>query len=325
MPVKKLPDGRNTSDKFDLGRNFATKLWNASRFAMSNLQSAGDRSTAEYSSLADRWIISRFNRAVDEAEKSLAVYRFDQYARTCYDFFWRDFCDWYVEAIKPAMKDPARAAQTADVLAAVLDGALRLMHPMIPFITEAIFQQLNQVRPERGIAGLLECPPSPRLIQAAWPKAGPVDEGAEHVFSRMQGIIGAIRNLRNEHKVDPKRPVSVSIVPPGPEAVAATLDNRELIESLATCHIQSVAANLTPPAGAIRAHVDGCDIYVEGLVDENAERERLAKKRDDLTRQIAAMKGRLANEAYTAKAPPHLVKQTQDQLAAAEAELAKLG
>ena len=85
--------------------------------------------------LADAWILSRFNRAIEDTNTALAAYRFDQYAKTCYDFFWRDFCGWYVEAAKPAMKDPARSASTAKVLATVLDGVLRLMHPMIPFIT----------------------------------------------------------------------------------------------------------------------------------------------------------------------------------------------
>jgi len=338
------PLGRMTSDKFDLGRNFANKLWNACRFALSNLEAASatrttggppvslileaenhGRAARGTLSLPDRWIISRFNRTVDEANKALAVYRFDQYAKLCYDFFWRDFCDWYVEAIKPAMKDPARAGQTSQTLAAVIDGALRLLHPMIPFITETIFGQLNDARPQRGVAGLLECQPSKRLIKAKWPTAGPVDDDAEHVFPQLQGIIGVIRNLRNEHKVDPRKTVAVSIAPPDPQAVRATLDNRELIETLATCDIKAVATDLPSPANAIRANVNGCDIYVEGLVDEGAERERVARKRDELAKQIGAMRGRLSNEAYTAKAPPHLVKQTQDQLAAAEAELAKLG
>src|SRR5439155_11516518 len=103
--------------------------------------------------IADNWIVSRFNRTVAEANSALESYRFDQYAKVCYDFFWRDFCDWYVEAAKPAMKDPARQVQTANVLAATLDGALRLLHPIIPFITETIWWKLCDVRPERGLPG----------------------------------------------------------------------------------------------------------------------------------------------------------------------------
>ena len=224
MPVKRDANGKNTSEKFDEGRNFCNKLWNACRFALSNLESVGSaladadaqnspghrdsdatsttaptasakadptmlasggtggppvslaagqdhhgRAARATLSLVDRWIISRFHRAVKESNDALKAYRFDLYAKTCYDFFWRDFCDWYVEAIKPAMKDPARAPQTANVLSAVLDGSLRLMHPMIPFITETIWWRLNDVRPVRGLPGLLECPPSKRLVLAQWP------------------------------------------------------------------------------------------------------------------------------------------------------------
>ena len=181
------PLARMTSDRFDEGRNFCNKLWNACRFALSNLESVGSASadalggtaaSANTSAkadptftLADRWIIARFHRTVAECDDALKSYRFDVYAKSCYDFFWRDFCDWYVEAIKPAMKDPARAPQTANVLAAVLDGSLRLMHPMIPFITETVWWRLNDVRPQRGLPGLLECPPSKRLVTAQWPAA----------------------------------------------------------------------------------------------------------------------------------------------------------
>src|SRR5207237_6969328 len=97
-------------------------------------------------------------------------YRFDAYARACYDFFWRDLCDWYIEAIKPAMRDPARAPQTAGVLALCIDLSLRLMHPMIPFITETLWWKLNEVRPQRGIAGKIMGCTSPWLIRAAFPR-----------------------------------------------------------------------------------------------------------------------------------------------------------
>src|SRR5262249_31438911 len=125
-------------------------------------------------SMADRWIVSRFNRTVDEANQALAAYRFDLYAKSCYDFFWRDLCDWYIEAIKPDLKDPNRAPTVAHVLAATLDGALRLMHPIIPFITETIWWKLNETRPHRGLPGRLDCgdAPSKRLIKAPWPTVG---------------------------------------------------------------------------------------------------------------------------------------------------------
>ncbi|HEV2295101.1 MAG TPA: valine--tRNA ligase [Tepidisphaeraceae bacterium] len=334
MPVERDPkSGKNTSPKFDIGRNFCNKVWNAVRFAIMNLEEARRHEGTEARreevdetrwSLADRWIVSRFNRTIAACDEALTNYRFDQYAKGCYDFFWGDLCDWYLEAIKPAMRDPARQGQTANVLAAVLDGSLRLLHPMIPFITEVLYWRLNEVRPERGLPGRIMCCTSPRLIRAAWPRAGEVTETAEALFPKLQEIIGAIRNLRNDYKADPKKRVTVSISASG-ETAGTIESNRELIELLATCTLGRVTSDLSAPANAARATAGGCEIFVEGLVDESADRERSARRRDELVKSIASMKGRLANPSYVSKAPPHLVKQTQDQLAELEAELAKLG
>jgi valyl-tRNA synthetase len=274
--------------------------------------------------LSDHWIISRFNRTVAECNSALNDYRFDHYAKACYDFFWRDLCDWYLEAIKPAMKDPARAAGTANVLASVLDGALRLMHPMTPFITETIWWKLNDVRPDRSIAGHLECPPSQRLIKAAWPVAAAVDDAIEAVFASLQETIGAIRNLRNEHKVDPKRVVTATIVAPA-ESARQIEENREIIELLALCKLAAVGPNLAPPAQAARTQASSVEIYLEGLVDQAAEQQRSTKRKEELTKKRTALQGRLANKAYADRAPAHLVQQTRDELAAVEAELEKLG
>ncbi|MDB5323621.1 MAG: valS [Phycisphaerales bacterium] len=331
MPVVHDPaTNKNTSPKFDIGRNFCNKLWNAARFAFSQLEDGLAASAAGSSvdeskwSLADRWIVSRFNRAVESANAALADYRFDQYAKACYDFFWGDFCDWYVEAIKPALRDPARKEQTAHVLAALLDGALRLMHPMIPFITEVLYQRLNEIRPLRGLPGRLTCSDnSPLLIKATWPTVGSFAEAAEHIFPKLQEIISAIRNLRNELKVQPKQKVDVSILAPAEPARQLT-ENRELIESLATVTLKEVRADLTPPPGAARALAAGVEIFIN--LGQPAGDTGLAEKRcGELKKLTETLRGRLSNEAYTKKAPPHLVQQTKDQLADAEAEMTKLG
>ncbi len=327
LPVKKLPDGRNTSDKFDVGRNFCNKLWNASRFALSNLESINNQqSTADQLSLADKWILSRLARTVAEANDAIANYRFDQYARACYQFFWNDFCDWYVEIVKPIFKTPEKAGTTAAVLAAALDQSLRLMHPMIPFITETIWWRLNEVRPSRSIANLVDAPLSPLLIHASWPKDGTklIDEQVEREFALMQETIVAIRNVRNEHKVDVKKVVTVSISPADAATQAVLQSNVATIQLLATCTINTIASGLSAPAGAVRTVIGTNEIFIEGMIDADAEKGRLSKRKEELTKQIAAMKGRLGNEGYIAKAPPHLVEQTTKQLAEAEAELAKL-
>jgi valyl-tRNA synthetase len=330
MPVETdARSGRNTSPKFDLGRNFCNKLWNAARFALANLSDEATKrqegAGATEPSLADRWILSRLATTVRDANAALADYRFDQYAKACYDFFWRDLCDWYIEAIKPAMRSPDQAPRVANVLATALDASLRLMHPMIPFITETIWWRLNEVRPQRGVAGVAGAS-SERLITAAWPAADEslIDPSTEAEFARLQDLITAIRNVRNEHKVEPRRSISVVLVGPD-EALQPALANRQIIQTLATCTIREAGPAARPQSGASRALAGAVEIHVEGLVDAAAEEQRVAKRREELNRQITALRGRLANENYTKKAPPHLVQQTKDQLAEAEAELARLG
>jgi valyl-tRNA synthetase len=326
LPVRKDERGRNTSDKFDVGRHFCNKIWQVSlHFVMANLEKVPAEDADERKwSLADRWIVSRFNRTLETANAALEAYRFDQYAKACYDFFWGDFCDWYVEAVKPALRDSQRAGQTAAVLAAVLDGALRLMHPMIPFTTEVLWWQLNKVRPGRGLPGRIECPPGERLIKAAWPKVGSFSEASEFLFPKIQELVVTIRNIRNQYNVNPKQPVTVSVAAPG-DAARTITENRELVELLATCRIKDVQPVLAEVKNAFHTTAAGCDLYVEDLVDPEAEKKLNAKRCEDLKKQVAALRGRLSNEAYISKAPAHLVQQTKDQLAEAEAEAGKLG
>jgi len=339
QPTADMPLARNTSSKFDLGRNFCNKLWNASKFVLSNLESAPVEAADESKwSLVDRWIVSRFNRTVEEVNAAIEDYRFDNYARAAYDFFWRDFCDWYVEAVKPAMKDPARAGQTAAVLAALLDGTLRLLHPATPFITEVIWQKLNEVRPTRGLPGRLECPsigngqsaignPSPLLIRAPWPNVGSFAGAAEHIFPRVQEVVTAIRNTRNLAQISPKQKVTVSVTAPA-EPTRQLTENREVIEFLTASTLAAIGPDVTAPAGAIRTTAAGLDVFVEtGQPAASAGADAAAndKRRADLTKQRDTLRGRLTNESYIAKAPPALVQQTRDQLAQVEAELSRLG
>jgi valyl-tRNA synthetase len=194
---------------------------------------------------------------------------------------------------------------------------------MIPFITETVWWRLNDVRPQRGLPGRIECAPSKRLISANWPAVGDFAQAAEHIFPRLQEIIVAIRNIRNEHQVNPKQSLNVSIRA-GDEPTRQITTNREMIELLATCTIKDVRPDLQAVANAATATAAGCEIFVEGLVNADAEKQRLSKASEDTKKKIDALKGRLSNEAYIAKAPPHLVQQSREQLAAMEAELLKL-
>jgi valyl-tRNA synthetase len=324
MPVKKDAQGRNTSDKFDIGRTLAIKLWNAARLVLPYFESIPQKPVNEaHRPEMAKWIIWQLSEAVRKADAALEEYRFDQYAKVCYDFLWRDFCDWYLEAFKLLVKNPSSSAEqiaeSVNVLAAVLDGALRLLHPVIPFITEKIWWQLNEVRPQRGLPGCIECPPSRRLIKAAWLKVQSVPPGEDIGF--VQHFVSTIREIRNQFKVDPKARLAIALMDT-PQPTKLLHDNLELIEQFAVCTIKVVNA---APAGATRFVVAGCELFLEGMSDQKAETEHAGKQREDLIRKIAMLKARLENPGYIAKAPAKLVEETKAQLAEAEAELAKLG
>jgi valyl-tRNA synthetase len=319
MPVKKDASGRNTSEKFDLGRNFCTKLWNAARFAMAQIESAPAPVAGGETPLVEKWILSRLAATLGDIELALATYRFDLYAKAVYDFFWRDICDWYVEALKPVMKDPARAGNAAATLAAVLDAALRLLHPITPFITEAIWEKLNSVQPDRSIPGL-RLPPSAKLVKAAWPTPPVRDEGAEAAFGRIQELVAAIRTIRNENKIEPKRVLPVLLIDTDLDVTAGI----GLVELLANAKVELSAGSRDAAPGAVRSTAAGIELHVAGVVDPNAAAGKDAKRRDELAKLVATLEGRLASPSYTDKAPPALVEQTRQQLVAARAELAKL-
>jgi valyl-tRNA synthetase len=162
-------------------------------------------------------------------------------------------------------------------------------------------------------------------MRADWPTVGDFSQAAEHIWPKIQELVTVIRNLRNEHKVDPRKPVSVSVKSGSPDAAMQVRNHKVEIELLATCRLKDVGPDVVAPENSAKMQAAGCEVYIEDLVDSAAEQQRTVKRREELTRQIAQLMGRLSNQGYIAKAPPNLVQQTKDQLAAAEAELAKLG
>lgn len=322
LPVKKdSATGKNTSEKFDLGRNFATKLWNAARFALEKLDTPHALHTTgpvAPASLPDRWMLSRLGRAIAECDEALANYEFSVYANTCYTLLWNDFCDWYLEAVKPTIGTDA--SQRA-VLRATLDAILRLLHPVMPYVTEVIWGALSRL-PAPAVAGL-EAPVPARgmLVLAAWPVASPAltDTDAESAFARVQALVSAVREVRAQLQVPFKRAITLHM----PDAAAQALGpGLGLVTALA--NIGSVTA--TPPAGpSTPITIQGSEYRLSNLADQidaGAERDRLSRLVADLSKSKSTLEGRLANPGYAQKAPPHMVQQTKDQLARAEAELA---
>jgi valyl-tRNA synthetase len=335
MPVKELtlPDGRkaNTSEKFDVGRNFCNKLWNASRFAMMNI--AGYPSWQEIhptENLADAWILSRLNSTIRDVTLALQEFSYNTVASTLYHFMWDDFCDWYLEIAKSRINAGDRAPKA--IVAHTLDFLLRLLHPVMPFITEAIWRNLNQVAPNRGRGDL---PAEPMLARAQWPHADAamINTQIEQRFELLQDVIRQIRNVRTQHNVPPGKRLDVMIEASGTVAQALG-ENTDLLKSQAMlAGVTMVAPGAAqPPSDAAAISVEGARVFVLGIIDRQAERARLQKQAATLNAGIKSIEGKLGNEGFIAKAPPAVVEKErarldslQKELTAVENSLASLG
>ncbi len=305
---------KNTSPKFDIGRNFCNKLWNATAFAMHNLQSGPIDPNDGELALADRWILSRLADTIAKIEAAIASYQFNVYAQHIYDLFWRDFCDFYVEAIKPTVRDNAH--QRA-VLYSVIDSILRLLHPICPFITESLHERLKDFE-ATPVAGLT-LKPAELCTSAGWPIAdGSLrNEEVEAEFDRMRELIGAIRETRSQRNVQPKRQI---VLHTDSETLAQIEKAGALVPTL--CGLERI---VTEPASGDQAVITalGKDHAVSNLtdaLDAGAEKQRLEKNLAEVAGKITGLQKRLSNPGYVDKAPAHLVEQTRGQLTQLEEE-----
>ncbi len=239
MPVESmtLPDGRriNTSPKFDIGRNFCNKLWNASRFALMNLEGLDPaKFDGDKMDVTDRWILSRLAKTISEVTESLDNFKYSEPLSSLYRFFWNDFCDWYLEWIKPRIQDEQKKPIAQNVLAFVLDQILRLLHPFVPFITEGIFQKLNEIAPIRRLKGIAESKEAKALVIAQWPEGldSMVDAEAEEQISIVQTVIRVIRDIRSKYNKQPSEKLAASAN--SPQEIAEVLNaNSGLVCQLA--------------------------------------------------------------------------------------------
>ncbi|MCH2375284.1 MAG: class I tRNA ligase family protein, partial [Planctomycetes bacterium] len=324
-PSDSMPLARNTSSRFDYGRNFANKLWNAVRFALGVLESAGEMGAKDVDPSAltqtDQWILSRLRSTIEEADRALERFEFSVYAQSLYSFTWHDLCDWYIEAVKPTVREDAAQRQ---VLASCIDATLRLLHPAMPFVTERLWERLNQIAPERGVVGL-EIPCDALLVNSAWPKAHGdlADESAEREFDLIQKFVGAIREVRATHKVPPRQKIVCTGRAPA-ELASRLNDSAVLIGALAAVELSEFGPDVVAPERAGSTVVSEVEIYLHDLVDKDAERQRLERLLGDLGKRQKNLSSRLSNESYVKKAPKHLVQQTRDELAEVEKEIAAL-
>ncbi len=317
-PTEQVPLARNTSSRFDIGRNMANKTWNAVRFALGSVTTASSAvpSDAVPQRLADRWILSQFASAHARVERCLEAYDFNGYAEALYDFVWRDFCDWYLEAIKPTVRaDPLQQR----VLLSVINATLRLMHPVMPFVTEALWEAVVAAGPA-GVRGL-SLPAADLLATAAWP--GPVglhDGEACDLVDRSKALVMVIRNVRGERRVEPKRKITLACSPRVYELVQSS---GGLVETLAGIDTVLAPGADRPPTMA-PLPFEGEEQWLGNLadaVDGAAERKRLEGVVSDRARAVSGFRAKLDNAGYMAKAPPAVVAQTRELCSKAEADL----
>jgi valyl-tRNA synthetase len=320
MPVKAMttPDGReiNSSPKFDLGRNFCNKLWNASRFAMMNLDGTDPgRFEAARMDTTDQWILSRLASTIHEVTAALDHFKFSEPLNLLYRFFWNDLCDWYLEWAKPRMQDPVTKPIAQNVLAAVLDQTLRMLHPFLPFITEGIFENLNSIVPHRGLSGLLAIEPSNALAVARWPEPRPaqIDASIEQQIETVQTVIRTVREIRSARNIPPGKPLKVSAKSQA-EMVAVLTDNSVLIQQLAVLETFTAQTDLDKPAHAAVAVAGAIEVYVHDAVDPATERTRLEKQRQMVEKAVKGTEGKLANENFLSRAKPEVVEQARAKL-----------
>ena len=304
-------DMRFYKERVESSRNFANKIWNASRFLLMNLSKAEietdfkpDEKDLE---LADKWILSRFEKTRASVANNLEHFELGEAARSIYNFIWNEFCDWYIELTKSRLNsdDPNSKKVALSILITVLEKTLRLLHPFMPFITEEIWQKLPNKKAES-------------IMISPFPtKEFEIDESAEKSMSALMESIQAIRNLRAELNVAPgkKSEAVISIQDPNLEKIF--VENQNYIEILATSDPVKIVREQKIP-NAISNVTTNSTIFLPltGLIDIDKEIQKLTKELNKLTSEIQKLDGRLHNEKFLSKAPENVVESEKEKLVA---------
>jgi valyl-tRNA synthetase len=299
--------GRKFSkERIEMSRNFATKLWNAARYASAKIGEAKPEAPREGAADEDRWILSRLSTTIEKVTDALDRYEFGEAAQLLYAFVWDDFCDWYIELSKRRADEPA-ARQT---LARVLDQTLRLMHPFTPFVTEEIWQKLGRLQP---------------LMTAAWPEPGPRDEALERRMELVFEAVRAVREIRNRNTIPPKTPLSAALSAKDEATAALLRSGADIIRSQANVDELSIGAGLPKPrfSGTVAGAAFTVYALLEGKINKGAEIERTKKELENARQQIAQTERQLANEEFR-KRKPELAAELEEKLAALRAKVAEL-
>ncbi len=293
-------------------RNFANKIWNASRFALMNLDLEKIELPAELEH-SDKWILSKYNRLVREVTENLEKYEIGIAVSKLYDFIWDDLCDWYIELSKPRLfescEDMASKSAAQNTLAFVLSGTMQLLHPIMPFITEEIYLSLPHA--------------AESVMISDWPQADPALDfaEAEAQMEQLMGLIKAVRAVRAEMNIPPSRKASLYIETEDEALFSGQDPFFARLASTSELHI-----NLPAPENAVAVVADGvrAKIPLGELVDFEKERARLQKEREKCLLEIERVKKKLANESFVSKAPEAVVAAEREKQTKQEAMLAKI-
>ncbi len=320
-----LPTARQASERFEIGRNFANKIWNAARFILMNLDGYTPQALkVQELPIEDRWIMSRLTATAEAVTESLEGYHFSEVARGLYEFTWSEFCDWYVEMAKGRLKTEGRA-MVQRVLVGVLDAVVRLVHPIMPFVAESIWQALNEAAFERGLPG--PEPAAESVVIASWP-AFPAewkDTDTERRIGRMQELVRSVREVRNRYNLEPRTPLEAFVR--CSQAVAGDFNAlAPFISALAGVGKLQTGPDVVKP-GQTASHVTpDFEVYASlaGLIDVAAEVKRLEKQIADKRKVLAGAQGKLDNPAFRDRAPADIVQQQRDQVADLQKQIATM-
>jgi valyl-tRNA synthetase len=315
--------------KFDMKRvegyrNFCNKIWNATRFVMMNVEgkTIGSEARPDLWELPERWIISRLQRAEAAVHQAFADYRLDMVAQTIYDFIWNEYCDWYVELTKPVLNGDAseeRKAEVRRVLLAVMETSLRLLHPIMPFLTEEIWLQL---------APMIGRKTHDSIMLAAYPQPdeSKMDTQAEADMVWLQALIGAVRNIRGEMNLGNARLLPLLLQNISESEREQLVRIEPLFKALAKVEsVEILAADATPPLSSSSV-IGQLTVFVpmKGLIDPKAEQARLQKDLDKLKKNVDVLAGKLGNAGFVAKAPPQVVEAEKAKLAELQGQLERV-
>ncbi len=304
-------------------RNFCNKLWNAARYVLMNTEGedCGVNGEAVELSLADRWIISELQTCEQDVIRHLDQYRFDLAAYALYEFIWNEYCDWYLELSKPALNDDNASAEakrgTRRTLVRVLEAVLRLAHPMMPFITEEIWQRIAPLAGKSGDSIMLQ--PFPQ------PDANKQDSAVAADIEWLKGVIVAVRNIRGEMNISPAKAIPVLLRGKNPDDKRRLDENRQFLSSLARLDSLEWFTEGEAPMSATQL-VGEMEVLVPmaGLIDKDAELKRLDKELERLQKEVGRLEGKLGNEKFTAKAPAEVVEKEKEKLSDAQGSMSRL-